>query len=51
MEICPLGTPARERTAESFIVIAAVPDKPNSTFTLLSDIAPDAGKAIYFFLH
>jgi hypothetical protein len=36
------------RTAVSFMLIAAVADRPNSTLTCDSDIEPDAGNAIAY---
>jgi hypothetical protein len=46
IEMLPLATPKRPRTAELFRPIEAVAVNPSSTFTLLSDIAPDAGNAM-----
>ena len=46
MEIAPLATPKRPRTAALPMLMEAVPALPNSTLTWLRDMAPDAGNAI-----
>jgi hypothetical protein len=46
--VAPLpGLPNKERTAESFMLILAVADRPSSVFTCDSDIVlPDPGSAM-----
>jgi hypothetical protein len=45
-------TPARERTAASFIDIVAVPARPSSILTRLREIAfGDTGSAILFIIN
>jgi hypothetical protein len=51
MEIWPLLTPARERTAASFIEIVAVAVRPSSVLTRLREIVfGDTGSAMLFII-
>jgi hypothetical protein len=50
MEIDPLLLANRFRTADSFILIVAVAERPSSTLTCDKDIDPDDGNAILLFI-
>jgi hypothetical protein len=47
IEIAPEGTANNVLTLAWFILIEVVPDNPNSTLTLLREMAPDAGNVIW----
>jgi hypothetical protein len=46
MLIAPDGFPAKERTCASFMLIAAVADRPSSVLTWDRDMAPELGNGI-----